>query len=793
MFRNYSIVAFRSLIRNRLFSTINIFGLGISMAVALLTIAFATEINGYDSFHENKDRIYRITNAQVSQEGEIYRYASTSLLIGERARTEISGIEQTVSIYKGFGGDLRYDNNAYYTNGLFVSEEFLDVFTFPVLHGNPETALDEPFSVVLTEEMAIRVFGRTDVLGEVLRKSEQQYTVTGILKDLPKNSHIKFEAIASMSSMKSMERYKEGYFDSWHNMWSGYAYILLPENHNLDALDAQLKTIQEEENAKNTGEQEELRLELEGLMDIFPGDGKYNQLGTVMPKEKVNRMIILTIIVMFCACFNYANLTIARSLKRAKEIGVRKVVGANKSQIFFQFVSEAIFVSLLALTVAFLIFNLIKPQFLALDFYTSRTTTLDLTTLNYLNFTIFAIAIGVLAGLIPALLMTKFKLVSILKGVSHMKASKGFGLRNILVGIQFALSMGFAVLVTLAYQQYKHALNFDLGYTTENILNVPLHGNDADLVFNTLTQVAEVQAASKSAIVPSTGGLQSSRGRLIGGQDSTSIYMNTIDEHYIENLEHELLAGENFRKDDRQDQMIVNEQLIKAFHFETFEEALGRKVKFYSEERVIIGVVKDFHYGTIYNELKPFAFVKNQGRFQYVNLKVRSNNLLETMKKLEEAWMTIDQDHEFDAQFYHEQIERTYSDISSTMKTYGFLSIVAICVSILGLLGMAVYTAESRIKELTIRKVLGATVTNILVLLSKNFAVIFVIAAAAAIPLSLYIYRTTMLENIEFTQDVQFWEPGSGALAVIVVAMLTIGFQAIKAAKSNPAENLRNE
>lgn len=791
MLKNYTLITIRSLARNKLFSAINIFGLGISMAIALLTIAFVSEIDGYDTFHENKDRIYRITNDIVPSNGETYSYASTSLLTGEKARTDLAGVEKVVSIYKGFYGDLSNEDNMFYTEGFFASEEFFDVFSFGVLHGNLETALKNPFSIVLTAETAMKIFGKTDAVGEVLKKSDQQYTVTAVLEDVPNNSHIKFEAIGSMSSMKSLDSYKKGYFDNWHNMWSAHVYLLLPDQFDLNTLQVQIDAMAKEENAKNTGEDEELVLSAEAMLDIFPGDDKYNQFGTVMPKEKVNRMVILTLVVMFCACFNYANLTIARSLKRAKEIGVRKVVGAKKGQIFIQFIAEAVFVSLLSLLVAFVIFSIIKPEFLALDFYTSRTTTLDLTMADYLMFTTFAILIGVIAGLIPAIMMTKFHPIAIMKGISKMKNSKGFGLRNVLVGVQFALSMGFAVLVTLAYQQYKFALNFDLGYTTENILNVPMQGNDPDLVMNTLSQVAEVQFASKSSVIPSTGSLNSNRGKL--GQDSVSIYVNTIDEHYLDNLEHELLAGENFRNDGRKDQMIVNEQLVKFFHFESNEEALGAKVKFYNQERVITGVVKDFHYGTIYNELEPFAFVRNQGDFRYVNLKVKSNDLVATMRKLEEAWDALDKDHEFNATFFQEDIERTYSEISSSLKTYGLLSIIAISVSILGLLGMAVYAAESRIKELTIRKVLGATVSNILILLSKNFAIIFLIAAGVAIPLSLYVYRTTMLEDVEFTKEIQIWEPGTGALAVMVIAMLTIGFQALKAAKSNPAESLRNE
>lgn len=794
MFKNYTLVTFRTLARNKLFSAINVFGLGISMAVALLTIAFVQEIDNYDDFHQNRDNIYRVTTSYITSGGAAYAYASSSLLVSEKVTENIAGIEKVVTVNGGFNGDFNFENQNFYTEGLYASSEFLNTFSFPLLQGNPETALKEPFSIVLTKETAQKIFGKIDVIGEILTRGEHQFTVTGILANIPFNSHLKFEVLGAMSSHKAMGSYQEDYFNGWSNIWNNHTYLFLNEQTKLESVQSALNQLALAENGKQDSGAEDMKLTLEGLMDIFPADNdKYNELGTVMPKKRVDAMIIMAIVVMFCACFNYTNLSLARSLKRAKEIGVRKVVGAKKGQIFIQFTMEAVIVSLLSLAVALLLFQVIKPLFLNLDSEISGTTSLLLNSSVYSYFFGFAILIGLVAGLIPALIMTKFQPISIIKGLSKMNKGTGVSFRKVLVGIQFALSMGFAILVTLSYQQYKFALNFDLGYATENVLNIPLQGNDPDIVKTALGQLAEVQSISKSSMIPSIGNLNSSRGHLINGLDSISVYLSTIDEDYIPNFEHEILVGQNFTGDLRMDQMIVNEEFIKQFKISSALDALGKKAQFYDGKREIIGVVKDFHYGTIYNAIKPFAFVRNQQDIQFINAKVRTDDMIGTIAKLEAIWSTIDKDHPFNPSFFHEQIETVYADYSSSMKTYGFLSLIAIAVSILGLLGMAVYTAESRVKELTIRKVLGATVQSLIILMSKNFLFIFIISAAIAIPASVYIYKETLLENAQYKMNIGFWELGTGAIIVICIAMLTIGLQSLKAAKTNPAQSLRNE
>ncbi len=790
MFRNYTLVAFRNLSRNKLFSAINIIGLAISMAVGLLAITFVSEINSYDKFHENRDHIYRIVNTRTNLGQSPQEYATTSLLTGVWLKENSTVFEKVVPVLNGFNGNIKYGENRFSVRGQLVGEDFLDLFTFPLLYGNSQTALKEPNSVVITENFALRVFSKKDVVGEIIQRGRDQFTITGVMQQPPSVSHIKFDAIASLKTYEAKPS-RARFFNDWGTMWSSYVYVQLGANSTIEHGQEILDLLAKQENAKQKAY--EIKPGLEALTDIFPGSGKYNQMGTVMPKENVNQIVILALIVLFSACFNYSNLSIAKSLKRAKEIGVRKVAGARKNQLFIQFVSEAVIVSVLSLVIAFFLFQLIKPEFLALNSYTSRTTTLDLLPRTYFYFLGFAILIGFLAGALPAILMTRFKTINILKGVTQIGSNHKLNLRKIMIGIQFTLSMGFVIIVTLTQKQYKHALNFDLGYETEKIINIYWEERDITLIKTAFEKIPGIEGVSASNFQHSTGTLNSDIAKNLEGTDSATVYNNYVDTEYLNNMGHRLLAGENFKAEGPTDQMVINETLLSRFKLGNPNEAIGKQLNFYDKNRTIVGVVKDFHYGTIYNQIRPFAFLWDSERYLYhVNVKVTSNDMPGTLAQVENAWNEIYPEYKLNSSFYSEDIKRTYADLSSSAKTFGMLAMVAICISMLGLLGMAVFTTEARIKELTIRKVLGASLSSLLSLLSKSFLTIFVIAACIAIPSTYYMFKNLILKNIEYTIDIGFWELASGSILIIIIALLTITSQTLKAARSNPAKNLRN-
>jgi ABC-type antimicrobial peptide transport system permease subunit len=790
MFKNYTLVALRNLSRNKLFSGINIIGLAISMVVGLVAIAFVTEMKSYDNFHEKGDRIYRIVNTRAPIDESPSEYATTSILTGTRLASDFDGFDAIAPISRNLWGDLKKGDMTITQNGFYANNDFFKVFTFPLIYGNPASALTEPNSIVLTEETATRLFGKTDVVGDVIEYyNGDQYKVTGIAKDPPFHSHIKFDAIASLETLFAKDNKS---ISNWGTMWSSYVYVLLPENNEPADYEAALTQLAEEENAKFSTFQ--IELGMESLDEIVPGNGKYNQMYTIMPAKTVRSIAILALIVVLSACFNYTNLSVARSIKRAKEVGVRKVVGARKSHLFSQFIIEAIFVATFALLIALLLFQVIRPGFLTLNPYMDRTTRLELTPLMYGYFFVFTLIIGMLAGFVPAIMMSKLKPVAILKGFAKIKSAGRFDLRKVLIGLQFTLSMGFAILVTLAAKQYKFALNYDLGFNTENVLNVDTQGNDTELLKAAFGKVPEVQGISTSSLLPSTGSTNSDYVKYLEApNDSVTAYTMDIDTEYLNNMGHELMAGSNFIAGQTKGKIVINELLTEKLNLGTPTEALGKSIHFYNNDWVVTGVVKNFHHGTVNNKVEPFCFTSGNQKHYNLNLKMISEDITATMDKLEAAWKEVDTLHDFSASFYSESIERTYSDVSASIKTFGLLAGIAICISILGLLGMAVYTTESKVKELTIRKVLGATMSNLVFLLSKGFMPLFVISALVAIPAAYFMFEKTIVEYAVYKISVGFWELSGGALLVIAIAFLTIGSQATKAAKVNPAENLRNE
>ncbi|MEQ8473855.1 MAG: FtsX-like permease family protein [Marinoscillum sp.] len=787
MLRNYTVVAFRNIKRQKLFSAINIIGLAISMAVGLITISFITEMESYDEFHTNLNRLYRIGTTRTNHINDSNDYASTSLLLGDRLEEEYAAADQVVSMFKGLWGDLNKDEKLFNFSGLYTSHNFFEAFSFTLKSGNPQTALAEPNSMVITEDLAMKVFGSIDVVGETVKKGNLVFTITGIANNPPKNSHIQFDALASLATIRNMEEYE--YLFEWNTMWSSYVYVMLPQNHNITDLKIILDKIVTDENSKM--ETFSMNPNIDAMADIFPGDGQYNQLGNMMQKSYIKQVIILALIVLFSACFNYANLSIARSLKRAKEIGIRKVIGARKSQLFNQFVLEAIVVAFISLVFAFGLFVILRPSFIALDYSTIKTTTLELTPQIILYFVAFAILIGALAGMIPSALMTKFSPLAVLKGIS-MRGDRGISIRKVMVAVQFTLSIGLATLVYLTYQQYQFALNFDLGFTTNNILNVDLHGNKPEVLRSAFEQLPEVKMVSHSSLIPSTGNLNSDEAKIVGEIDSIVTYSNYVDANYLQNFDHELIAGENFRETG-DDQMIVNETFLNAFGIKNNQDALGKRITYYDRNRTIVGVVKDFHYGTIYNTIKPFAFLhKPELQPEYFNLKIQSTNILTTLDKLDEVWSEIDPHHEFDGTFYDVQIQGFYKHMEAKMKMYGLLAVIAISISMLGLLGMVIYTTESRIKELTIRKVLGASVSNLIILVGSNFSWIFLFATAISIPASYYLYQQ-LSNSIAHKAPLNLFELIYGAIPIIAISLLVILSQSLKAAQTNPAETLRND
>lgn len=801
MLGSYIKTSGRSIVRNKLFSFINIIGLAISMAVGLLLIVLLSDMNGYDKFHKNHDRIYRVISkyTYLDQENDDY-FASTSLRAGQSIQESIAGIEQIAVLHSGLSGDIRFDDKTVPLSGLWANESFFKVFTFPMVSGDPSTALKNPYSIVLTEKSAKKLFGEADALGKTIvragNKGDQEFVVTGVIEDVPSFSHMKFDMLASLSTRGITE--KNNPFEMvWDNMWSAYVYLLLPEKKDLQNLQTNLNAISEKEN--KTVKNSTIKLALQPLSEIALGEDLNNSIGPVMVSSNVWMIGVLSIIVILSACFNYTNLSIARSLRRSREVGIRKVVGALRSHVLGQFIIEAVIIALLALVISFGLFVLIRPYFLSLNTHYADMLVLDISPEVIGYFILLAVGVGIIAGFFPAIFFARVNVIQVLKNISAVRVFRNVTMRKALIVAQFTISLMFIAATIIGYKHYKQILAFDLGFDTENVLNIKLSGNKAALLKKEFSEIPEVRGVSTSSMVASIGGYMATNMKYTNPQDSVSAYYIIIDENYLPLHGHKLLAGRNFnaRADSAvESEVIVNERVLKHFNIAGQDPlgAIGETVTVNGKKVQIIGVMKDYQYGkSIDKEIKEFMFRYGSGKAQYINAKVISSDWPATLAKIEKAWKKIDKVHPLEARFYDEQIERSYNDFSSRIKIIGSLAFLAICIASIGLLGMVVFTTETRLKEISIRKVMGATEGNLVYLLSKGFIILLAIAALIALPATQFFFARYALDDYADNAPIAWNELTAGVIAVMAIALMMIGTQTLKVARSNPAEVLKNE
>ncbi|CAG5067510.1 hypothetical protein DYBT9623_00231 [Dyadobacter sp. CECT 9623] len=791
--------------RNKLFSAINIVGLAISMSVGLLLIAFVLDLRSYDRFHKNGEQIYRITSVASFQGEQGGKFSSTSLKTGKLIREKVTGVEEVATLRNDFSADAKVGDHILPIKGLWAEPSLFGIFTFPMLEGNPETALRDPYSVVLTETAAKKLFGNQSAVGKAVKFDTLDYQVTGVMKDVPFFSHISFEALVSLSTAGQLNKQDKN-FENWTNMFSNSVYLLLPEKADLSFIRSQLDAIAKQENLAD--EKTKIQLELLPLNDIVVGESLRSgsmsgSSGPHIPTAVLWILGGLAFIVILSACFNYTNLSIARAMRRFKEIGLRKAIGAQKGQVRQQFFAEAIMISLAALFLSYFIFLVLRPQLISMAPEMQRTVKLDLTPAMVAAFVFFSVTVGVIAGLMPAIFFSKVSAIHALGNVSSVKVFKHLTLRRALVVVQYTVTLIFITTTAVGYAQYKNILAFDLGFNTENILNINMQGNKPDALLKELSEMPEVSAVSRSLIVTSVGNAWGGHMKYKDSRDSALVLTNHVDEKYLPLHGYKLLAGSNFiarpTTAAAAREVIVNEQVLKRFNLGSPEQAIGKEVIFNSfritdRKMTIVGVMKDFHYGKVDNLIEPAAFMfwtPEDGAI--VNAKIQSADMLATMAKIESTWKKIDRVHPFKANFYDQEIEEAYSEFSTMIKIIGFLSVLAISIASMGLFGMVVFTTETRLKEIGIRKVMGASSSSLIFLLSRGFLILLSISALIALPVTYLFFEKFVLTNFPYHTPVQIAELFAGLLLVLVIAFLMIGSQTLKAARSNPVDVLRSE
>ena len=793
MFRNYLKIAFRNLWKHKVFSFINIMGLTVGLTAFFLIFLYVQFELSYDSFNTKADRIYRVV-CDIKTPTETLNASGPSWAVGAHIKQDFPEIESAVRVTGGSllvrKGDIKFQED----NTAFADSSFFHVFDFKLLKGNPQTALKEKFSIVLTQSAAKKYFGNADPVGQSVLLTEGGFnaTITGLMEDMPENSQIKADMLVSMTTLT--DEFNKGLDDQWGN-YGNNTFLLLKPGANAKALQAKIPAFLQR---RNGDEMKQLQmyptLFLEPLRDVYlysTRDG--SKTGNI---TNVYIFIIVAVFILLIACFNFVNLTTARSVERAKEVGIRKVVGAAKTQLARQFIGESIILCLIAFVLSVLFSALLLPLFNQLAGKTISHN-IFLQPQYLLILFILSTGIGILAGFYPALVLSSFQPITVLKG-RFTTSSKGILLRKGLVVAQFTISIALIISTIVVYNQMNYMRSQDLGFNKDQKLIIDTHGDSSKLVFKqAVSTLPGVISTSMAGSVPGGGnpGAYSQIENIKGDMQIANLDLYFVDFDYIPQYKMKILAGRAFSRDfqtDTTQSMIVNEAAMKLFGYSSPQQIIGKKFDQWGRKGMIIGVVKDFHFRSLQEVIKPLSIRIEPNGCDLVSINISSKNIPATIAAIENKWKMLIPKRPFSYYFLDEFFDKQYRAEDRFGNLFLNFAILAIFISCLGLLGLASYSTMQRVKEIGIRKVMGASVTNILNLLSKEFIKLVAISFLIATPITWY-FMHQWLQGFAYRTNIQWWVFALAGILALVIAIATISFQAIRAAVANPVKSLRTE
>jgi putative ABC transport system permease protein len=802
MFKNYFKIAVRTLYKHKFFSIINVFGLALCLSFCLLVIVIIIDQNSLDQFHPKKGDIYRVLTAAHRKSGDIEKYASTPHPLGSVLEDEIPAVEKLVSLTNGLSRDANYNQVTIQVKSFFANPTFFEIFGFQLANGNPKTALSLPNSMVVTTETAVKIFGEEEPIGKTISvKGLMDFTVTGVLEPFPGKTHFEFDVLGSSTALSGLQQGKKipSILNDWNNYYFSYNYFRLRPGHSIDEVTNTLETIPKKYygELKLESRDKSYSFEVQPLTKITPGPILSNGLGNAMPDIMLYFLSGLALLGITAAIFNYTNLTLARSLTRAKEVGIRKVSGAVRPQLFVQFLVESLLIVLVAFAGAVVFLHtLLIPGFQNLQMAGGMNIDFTLSTKVYLYAFAFTFFIGIFAGLLPATVISKFRPAQVLKDISKIKIISKVSLRKVLIVFQFTLSMILLIVVTGIYKQINYALQIDYGFNWKNMVSIDLQENSYQLVAQEMSRNSAVTNYSAVSHNMGTWEDKTVDVRKSIEADPVSVRDYSVDGRFLNNFGLTLVAGSNFSVEPEtknENLVLVNQRFIENFKLGSAHDAIGKTLILGdSSAAQIAGVIKDFLYKPLTYDLEPMLLNYDPGTWRVLNLKIQSTNITETMIQLEKVWRTIDPIHTFSFRLYDNILHEVYSLFRDMMLIVGFLTLLASVVSLLGLLGIATFNAESRIKEIGIRKVLGANLKNLIILLTRHDMFLLSIATVIAVPTSLWI-AGMLLGSFAYRIGLGFGVVLPGILTIFILSSLITGWQAIRAVLANPVESLRSE
>ncbi len=798
MFRSYLKVALRNIKEQKGYSFINIASLAIGLSCCMLILLYVRYELSYDKYHDHASSIYR---AVREEQGRPVWFNSSEHPLAAALKEDFPEVTRATRVKRNDEhGVVEFNSKLFNEDGIYYADQdFLEMFTFPLVSGDRDTALKEPFSVLLTQEMSEKYFGNQDPVGQTLRikvwygDKKYGYKVSGVLKNIPKNSHFTFDFLVSYNTLYTLKYGGRDAVETW-SYYEPKTYIQLDSQANPAELEEKFPAFLRKYKGKDYSSE---KLHLQLLTDIHLGGNLRFELETNNDIKNIYLFSAIAFFIMVIACLNYVNLSVARSTKRAVEVGMRKVVGAHKSQLVRQFLGESMVFSLLAFLISVLIVELALPVF---GILINR----NMTSSAFLNPEIvfvylgFSVLIGFLSGSYPAFIISSFHPIQILKIRLQIGSKRSVVFRDSLVVVQFVISIILIICTLVIHNQLSYIRNRDLGFEKDQIITV--YTMDRNLEQNSeifkrkLMDHPGIVEISASLDLPSTVRRSSSaRWSEQGEERELSLNYTFVDYDFFNVYDIGIVEGRAFSEDfltDEEQAIVLNETAVRELGW---ENPVGRQLTFQERERRVIGVIKDFHYHSLHREIDPLVFMYHRNwQIDYFSIKVNPSDIPGTLGYIEEQWKEFSPEYPFQYAFLDERIDRIYKAEQKLGQSFNIFTFIALSIACLGLIGLASFISEQKKKEISIRKILGADMKSVLALTAKEYVKCIAVAAAVAWPAG-YLIMDKWLQNFAYRTSLGIGIFILSGLLAFVIALITVSYQSIKAAVANPADSLRYE
>ncbi|UCE20933.1 MAG: ABC transporter permease [Candidatus Aminicenantes bacterium] len=804
MFKNYLKIAYRNLIKHKSFSLINIFGLSLGITCCILILAYIGYEFSYDRYHKNAESIYRIASKRTTM-GRTQEFAVSPGPAGPTMIKDFPEVINAVRFMPTVKRAFAYGDKKFFETGvLYADQSVFKVFSFELIEGDPETALEVPFTMVITQETAQKYFGDESPMGKIIKWDNNfEYRITGVVKSPPPNSHFTFNVLASFSTLI---RYDPRLGSSWNTSYQ--TYLLLQENTDPEEFEKKIGGFIEKylgPMLKERGIEQETYLQ--PLKSIHLHSRLMGELGVNSDIKIIYTFSAIALVILLIACINFMNLSTARSAIRTKEIGLRKVLGAERSKLVLQFLGESFIFAMISLVAAILMAQLLLPYFRNLA---DRDISIDYLQMPYFTAGLVGIVlfVGLVAGSYPAFFLSAFKPIAALRGnIQHSLKRSWF--RSILVVFQFAITTVLTICTVIIFSQQKHMKNKDLGFNKKNLLIIAIQNKEVRSILESfkseLLKIKGVSSSGASSMVPGEMYLFNSGIYPEGFPRDQQFRMDNflVDQDFIETFEIEIVKGRGFSKDiatDIPDSVMINETAVRKLGW---DNPVGKTIEIVRSgddpiKKTVIGVFRDIHQRSLYAVVEPtfIQYVSDEGpienRARRLAVRLDTDDLPRTMREIEQKWKEVYPDHPYYSFFLDDFFDSQHRAEEKLGNIFRAFSVLAVLIGCVGLFGLASYMAEKRTKEIGIRKVLGSTVDSIVVLLCREFLLLIAIANGIAWPIA-FVAMKKWLQNFPYPTSIQLSTFILTALLTLIIASFTVSYQSVKAASANPVESLRFE